>query len=414
MTPEEKAAHDALIAEVNKVVADANKSKADTAALEVLKTRLDEAFSKLDAGVDKAEYETLKSEHVEAMATLKALTETGTKSANKSVREQVTEFLTANKEKFEAFKKGETKSFDMPILINKAPAVMLESTNLGGSVYLPFPERVSGYTEIARNRPVPIETYANTSGTSSAVITWVNMVNPEGTAQFIGEGVLKPLIDFNFETETSTARKVADRIKVSTEMLEDIDFMVSAIENELRYQVDMAVDAALLSGNGTAPNLKGITGYAGGYVLTTVKTTTPNKSDAIMAAATQIKSLNFNPTHAFVNTIDAANMELTKDNEGRYIIPPFQSADGLTISGLRVVVSNQIPVGSVLVADMMKFVVRNYKAFTVRYGWENDDFSKNLVSVIGERRLHAYASNNNTGAFVYDTFNNIQTAITTL
>lgn len=414
MTPEEKQAHDALVLELKSQIDSklAESKNASSAELVELKSKVADLEAK-SKDAKPADYDKLKEEHIALMAEFKSFKEEGGKKQElrKSIADQLKSQITADKDKWTAFKNGESKSFSFELDM-KAAAVMLESTNLGGSAYLPFPERVAGFTDIARNRPVPIEAYANTSGTSSAVITWVNKVDPEGAAAFIAEGVVKPLIDFNFETETSTARKVADAIKVSTEMLEDIDFMAAAIENELRYQVDMAVDAALLTGDGIAPNLKGITEYAGGYVLTTVETTTPNMSDAIMAAATQVRSLNFMPTHAFVNTIDAANMELTKDGEGRYVIPPFQSADGLTISGLQVVVSNQIPVGSVLVADMMKYVVRNYKSFSIRYGWENDDFRKNLVTVIGERRLHAYASDNNTGAFVYDTFDNIKTAIT--
>jgi hypothetical protein len=44
-----------------------------------------------------------------------------------------------------------------------------------------------------------------------------------------------------------------------------------------------------------------------------------------------------------------------------------------------VVQHNQMPVGQVLVADMTKAIVRNYKPFTIEYGWENDDFTKNFV-----------------------------------
>lgn len=394
-----------------------------TAFLEKVKTQAQEVLDKgkeaskeeitaLKTAIDKLkDYDTLKEEHVTLMGKIKSLEEAPKLKASKSVVEQIKSFLTTNATKWEAFKKGEIKNFEIELDL-KAATTILESNALGGSAYLPKPEIIGGFIDVVRNRPVPIETFANTSNTSSPVIVWVNKVNPEGTAQFIAEGAVKPLIDFNFETETSTARKVADKIKVSTEMLDDIEFIAAAIENELRYQVDIAVDNALLTGDGIAPNLKGITEYAGAFVLTTIETTNANKSDAIMAAATQIRSLNFVPTHAFVNTIDAANMELQKDSEGRYLLPPFVAANGMTISGLRVVVSNQIAIGSVLVADMSKYVVRNYKSFAITYGWVNDDFEKNLVTVIGERRLHAYMSDNNTGAFVYDTFDNIQTAIT--
>lgn len=361
---------------------------------------------------DEKEYSILKGEHLDLMKKMAAIEEKGKAGAEKdsSIRGQIKSFIEANKDKFEAFKKGEQKSFSFEI-DTKVAATMLVGTNTGTSAYLPGREVVAGFTEIARNRPF-IEQYANTSGTSSPNIVWVNLTNKEGNAAFIAEGTLKPLIDWEFLTETSVAKKVAARTKVSTEMLDDIEFMAAAIENELRYEVDMAVDAALLTGTGLTVFPKGITAYAGGYVLTTIKTTTPNNFDAIRAAIAQIISLNFAPTHVFINPIDAANMDLIKDSTGRPISMEYRNNN--TIYRITPIEANQIPVGSFLVADMSKFVVRNYKPFQVAYGWENDDFSKNLVSVIGERRLHTYASSNNTGAFVYATFAAVKTALTAI
>lgn len=350
-----------------------------------------------------------------------------------SIKAQLEAYIKANPDAWEAFKSREQLSFgtmkvtekgeggktksDHSAAIelkfyNKAAATMTVGASTGGSAFMPTIEMVPGLVPIARNQPF-LEDYANTSATSSSRIVWVEKNNPQGQAAMTPEGTLKPLISFEIKTNESYAKKVTDKIKVSTEMLDDIDFIAGEIENELKYQVDIKVDNQLLSGDGTGANLKGLTTYVGGYVLTTVKTTgTPNDADAIRAAITQPISLNFRTNYAFVNPIDAANMDLTKNNQGSYIIPPFQSASGLVIAGVPVVETNQMPIGYLLVGDMTKFVVRNYKAFAIQYGWVNDDFELNLVTIIGERRLHCYVADNNTGAFVYDTFANIKTAIT--
>jgi HK97 family phage major capsid protein len=406
MTQEEKAAHDALIANVKSVI---------TGEMDITKKELEGLKADLKSAEAKINDDATKNEVIRLASELKALKEFApVAKEDLSVKGQIASFFKANHEKWEAFKRGETTFFGikaekgqeaMAAIQIKAAGTMLETTNLGSSAYLPVREVVAGYTEIAANKPL-IENFANTSATSSSNIVWVNMVNRDGAAAITAEGAVKPLVDFEFETESSQARKVAGKIKISTEMLDDIDFVAAAIENELRYQVDMAVDAGLLTGDGTGVNLKGITEYAPAFVLTTLESTTPKKGDAIIAAAAQIKSLNFNATHAFVNTIDEANMMLEKDSTGQPII------NRLAELGLTVVASNNITVGYVLVADMSKYIVRNYKPFAISFGYVNDDFEKNLVTVIGERRLHAYASDNNTNAFVYDTFDNIITAIT--
>ena len=75
---------------------------------------------------------------------------------------------------------------------------------------------------------------------------------------------------------------------------------------------------------------------------------------------------------------------------------------------------NNVPVGYVQVALLDYYKVRIYKDITLAFGWENDDFTKNLVTSICEMKLHQYFSENHTGAFIYDTFANIETAITTV
>lgn len=347
----------------------------------------------------------------------------------KSVAMQIKSYLEANKEDWDRFVTGQSNSFGVKSikvgkktevvsdieLDVKAAGTMLVSTNTNSSAFVPRPVYEGGLIDLARNRPF-IEQYANTSNTSSPRIIYTEKVNPDGDANFIGEGVVKPLIDFEIQTTVVYAKKVADKIKVSTEMLDDIDFIAAEINNELKYQVDIHVDDELLAGtgDGTESNadLKGLTSFAGGYTLTSINTTEPNNFDAIRAMVAQTVSLNFMANYAFVNPIDGANMDLEKASDGHYIIPPFKSATGTEIKGVKVVETNQIPVGYVLVGDMTRFKVRNYKPFAISMGWVNDDFEKNLVTIIGERRLTSYVSANHVGAFVYDDFAGVKTAIT--
>jgi hypothetical protein len=323
---------------------------------------------------------------------------------------------------WEAFKSHQSNSFgtdskgNATIVLegSRAAGTMTIGGSTGGSAFVPNVEVQPGLVDLARNQPF-LESYANTSNTSSPRIVWAEKFNPQGNAAFIAEGAVKPLISFEIRTLESYAKKVADKIKVSTEMLDDIDFIAQEIETELRYKVDISVDISLLTGAGDgsvgATDLKGLSGSIGGYALTNVSTSTPNDFDAIRAAIAQVISLNFTPNVVFYNTIDGANMDLVKDSQGRPLAMEYRDANG-KIYRLTAVETNQLPVGSFLVGDMTRFKVRNYQPFSISYGWVNDDFEKNLVTIIGERRLHAFVAANDTGAFVYDTFANVKTAIT--
>lgn len=343
-----------------------------------------------------------------------ARSKSGSNDRPLSLKEQMIEQLKDPKKKAE-FDNWRSKGEGWFTLELKAAATMTiaqTNTDYAGNIpYVPNPQFVPGLINLVRNRPF-LKQFANYGATSSPVIVWVEKINPQGTAQFIGEGVAKPLGSFEYQAHRSDAKKVAEKMKVSEEMITDVDFMSAEIRNELMYQVDIATDNALLTGNGSGTNLAGITSFVGGYVLTTIKTTVPNQMDAIRAAIGQIASFNFYPNYAFVNPIDAANMDMVKTTQNAYVIPPFMTANGMSIKGVQVVETNQIPQGYFLCADMTRFIIRDYIAFLVKYGWENDDFTKNLITVLGEERLHSYIATNHLHAFVYDTFANVQTAIT--
>lgn len=374
---------------------------------------------------DKADLEKQLKEHKDALEAqgleLRALKDAQHKAIpdRQTIATQIRAYMEKNKEAFDKFKNRETNSFgsnkgDSAIEI-RAAATMTIAGQSQPSAFVPNVEMVPGLVDLARNKPF-LENYSNNQNTNSPRIVWTEKYNPQGNAAFTAEGNTKPLTSFEIRTNESYARKVADKIKVSTEMIDDIDFIAGEIETELHYKVDIAVDNSLLSGSGDnsqgATDLKGITAQVGGYVLTSISTTTPNDFDAIRAAAAQIVSLNFNPDTVFINTIDAANMDLVKDSQGRPLAMQYKDAQG-KIYRLNVVETNQMPVGFTLIGDMSRFKVRNYKSFAISYGWVNDDFEKNLFTVLGERRLHSFIATNDQSAFVYDTFANIKTAITT-
>lgn len=245
--------------------------------------------------------------------------------------------------------------------------------------------------------------------TSSPIIKWVNRVDKEGGSAFIEEGAMKPLEDWNYETETSEAKKIAVSCKVSTEMLSDAPFMRAEINRLLREDLMKVVDEKLLTGTGSSGEIKGITVGAAGYTSSDLddKITTPNYADAIRAAILQLRMLNYTPNILFVNPVDKAMIDLTKDTTGRYI-----SAELMAIMrGLTIIETTRIEKGKFLLMDSSKWTVRPYEALRLEYGWENDDFRKNLVTVIAEMRLHSYHSDVDNGSIVYAEFATVMAAL---
>lgn len=321
------------------------------------------------------------------------------------MRSQLKSWMETNKGAIELIKSGH--SVPLTPMTVKLNSPMTPTNTYNSSAYIPTPEIQSGATEIVRVQPT-LWDYIKKGRTGSASYVWVNKKNPEGAAGFIAPGVAKPGVSFEVASEISNAKKIAASEKCATELLEDIDGMMSWIEQEIAYQLKYELNQKLMSGTASATVPAGIQTISVAYSLTTVKTTNPNRWDAIRACVAQLRSGNLQgPVTAFVNPVDYANMVLTKaQSQGQLFIPAE--------TGAAIVEDNNVPVGYVQIALLDYYKVLIYKDFSLTWGWENEDFTKNLVTAIGEMRIHQFFSENHTGAFIYDTFDNITTALTTV
>lgn len=334
---------------------------------------------------------------------LKKLEEAGNKQQEDySIRAQVIKWREANKDSLLKLKNGEKAT--LTALEVRLNSPMTPSNSLNGSAYIPRPEFEAGATEIVRPR-LTFWDYLPKGRTSSAVYVWVNKKNPEGAAGWIGPGVAKPGVSLELASEISNAKKVAASEKVALELLEDVEGFASYIESELKFQVDKETNAKLMASAGSATIPKGIQNYSVTYTLAGVVTDNPNNWDAIRAVVAQLRSGNLDgAVTVFINPIDKANMDLTKlASQAQFYKPEMPDAT--------IVEDNNIAVGYFQAAILSNYNVKIYKDYTVTYGWEMDDFTKNLVTLVGERRLHEYVKENHTGSFIYDTFANVKAAI---
>ncbi len=331
---------------------------------------------------------------------------------NLSIREQIVSWRDANKaalEKIAAGEKAEVKPLELRVASPMTPATV----NGGSSPYIGRTEVEAGVNPFLRLPNVFWE-HVIKGRTSSPTYVWVNKTNPLGAAAFIGPGVAKPGISFELAAETSVAKKIADSAKAATELLQDIDGMETFIMTELKDQVFLKINSKLMDNveSGTEPS--GIKQKSTTYTLTTVLTSNPNYMDALRALVAQLRSgVLVGDITIFINPIDSANMDIAKAlTSGVYLLPPFMTADGKSVSGATIVEDSNVPVGYVQAAFMKYFRVLMYKDYTVTWGWENDDFTKNLVTAVGEVRLHQFVNSIHTGFAIYDTFANILAAIT--
>lgn len=315
------------------------------------------------------------------------------------------------KEKTEELKAMKDKSGASVQITLKAAGTMALSTNVTGQV--PQAEREQGITRVVRRNPFVLE-LVNVGTIMSNVWEWVEQKNPDGGAAMTAEGALKSQADFDLVVASANVKKVTAYIKVTKEMLDDVELMRSEIDQELTELINLRIDDQLLNGTGLTVNLVGIntnaTAWAAGSFALAIPT--PTKWDVLRTAINQVRVNLFEPNYILMHPTDVTGMELSKDSTGQYVMPPFAALDGTVVSGIRVVANTGVAIDNFLVGDFSKSGVRFKEGLTINVGYENDDFTKNLVTILAEARLVQRVKSNHYGAFVKGVFSTAITALT--
>jgi len=372
----------------------------------VSKTELITLMSKVSELETKGnEVGTLKSDLEEIALKVLAIETKGT--AN-NVPESLATLLAEKSEELKSMKEKSGASVQITL---KAAGTMALSTNVTGQV--PAAEREQGITRIVRRNPFILE-LVNVGTIMSNVWEWVEQKNADGGAAMTAEGALKSLADFDLVVASANVKKVTAYIKVTKEMLDDVELMRSEIDQELTELINLKIDDQLLNGTGLTVNLTGInanaTAWAAGAFALLIPT--PTKWDVLRTAINQVRVNLFEPTYIVMHPTDVTGMELSKDSTGQYVMPPFAALDGTVVSGIRVVANTGVTVDNFLVGDFSKAGVRFKEGLTINVGYENDDFTKNLVTILAEARLVQRVKSNHYGAFVKGVFSTSITALT--
>lgn len=267
-----------------------------------------------------------------------------------------------------------------------------------------------------------IEEFANVSSTNQAVYTYVDYVPGEGDMTYLSEGGTKQQLDLDVTVKTVTPVKVAGYEILTEEAVTDIPRMESNARNLLFKRYLLKRQNGILFGTGQNNEPSGVTTIAAAFNPASwvgAKVDTPNLHDVIIALANQIYTtfsytddVEYYPNVAFVNPADFAALRTAKEGNGAYLFPSFTLYGGSTIDGIRVIPKSKIPSGYILMGDFTKLNIIDYIAYSVRIGWINDQFIKNLFTMLGEGRFYTYVKTLDQRAFVYDQITTVIAGIT--
>ncbi|QIG57676.1 major head protein [Arthrobacter phage Shoya] len=221
----------------------------------------------------------------------------------------------------------------------------------------------------------------------------------EGDFTTVAEGAAKPQLHFADPTPVTEAlKKIAAFIKESDEMVEDLPFLVSSINNRLLYQLGLFEENQLLNGNGTGTNVRGLLNRSGIQTLGAGTDAKAGNPDTLFKAITNVQTgSGLDADGIMINPTDYQALRLSKDANGQYFGGGFfagQYGNGGIVEqpplwGLSTVVTPAIAAGTVLVGAFQQSSTL-YRKGGVRVestNSEGNDFTNNKITIRAEERI---------------------------
>lgn len=235
--------------------------------------------------------------------------------------------------------------------------------------------------------------------TTAAVVEYFQMTGFTNAASSVAERSggafgLKPQSGFTFTGQQAPVRTLAHWEAAHRNVLADEPQLRSIIDNELMYGLRLQEDSQILNGDGLGENLTGILQTSGiqsynwsdGETLPVADT----KADAIRRAATLSFLAYYEPTGVVLHPNDWEDIELTKDDNGQYLVALSVAMGGEPrIWRIPVVETPAIDEGTALIGAFGTGAqLYDREQASIRISEQHADFFvRNAIVILAEQRL---------------------------
>lgn len=320
--------------------------------------------------------------------------------------EKLSNVLKQHQDKIKAIGRRESKSFSISAgevdFSLKVVGDMTGAANLTGDVARQ--QRLPGII-YDPERPTHIREFIATGVTGADTIRFIKETDLEGGVDVRnGQGVAYEQSDVDLDEMTSTRKSIGTYLRVSREMLEDVDGLASYLTTRFGKLLRVKEDQQILYGTGLSGQLLGLTQHSDVQGWTdTLADPKINRFDVLAAAVTQAAVSYYTANYALIHPNDAMKIRLTKDADGRYLFPSY-SGGPLKIGSAMVVETTAISEGDFIVGDFaLASQLFDRRQPEILFSTENaDDFVKDFVTIkINEAVIFPIYR---PTAYVYDTF----------
>lgn len=336
---------------------------------ENVKKQLDQLGDIIDSKIEKATNMAMDNANGKVDETLK----TEISNLTEKFNERMDEIEVKNKKNFDSlvsqkedksFKGGLIKSINAGVLdslrngTSRAASFMMKADmtmNADFSGEVVPADRVPGY-KYDPSRAVHIRSLIPQGSTTSDVVRFVKESGYSDGSAPKAEGATLGQSDFDMAADNNTVEKIGAYLRISEEMLADTPQLTSYISARVPSKLLSKEDDQILNGNGTSPNLSGITVDAADFDESSSAAfyqsiDNANEFDVIVAALNQLALSEYQASQIILHPTDFHKILLLKDSQSRYLKDQVYAGLQPTFMGVPVITNTAMTAGSFLLGN---------------------------------------------------------------
>ncbi len=208
------------------------------------------------------------------------------------------------------------------------------------------------------------------------------------------EGALKPEVSYTFELKSVKPKTIAHWLEASKQILADAAALGPYLNNVLLHYLSLKLEHQVVNGDGTTTNMTGILSVAAAHGAPVAG---DNPLDTIRKAIGVVEASGWLVDTIGINPIDWAMIQTLKGSDDHYLYatPAASSTGAQPAWGKIIVPTPAIAANSYVVGAFQQgSQLFEREAGNVVVGFQNDNFTRNLVTLLAEMRadLAIYAA----------------------
>lgn len=239
-----------------------------------------------------------------------------------------------------------------------------------------------------RLRPLAIRDLLKVVPTTDKYINYVRETGNTNNSDYVAMTNLKPESAMDFVVERAMIETIAHTLTCPLQLARDVNAFEAWLTNKMVTMLRLKSETAYLYGNGTSPQIRGITNFSGIQTLSQTSTT-DNRIDTLRKALNALE-ISFYPwaDNMILHPNDVMRMELLKDNEDCYLWPTFGTwATGVnankSLFGVPIISTTAVTESTALVGNFAEGVTLYQREdVNVRVSFDTlDYFQRNLMMI---------------------------------